>query len=308
MTLMHKRIRTYKCRPCNLLRDYRLSRAFSLQNQPQEYLRLLHSQASPHASSSSSASLLGSTSTLFATTTGVAAFDLAAGAAATFLTGTACPVELALAPRPGLTLLATVDLERPLGSGVFAFCFACVCALSQPAKSGSPLSSNDVVGAAGFDAVDVSADEEKGSREASSFHTSSPQAAPKSSARASSVGGGVEVVDGAKKLLDGGDLSDTWLRDAGRFVLEGAWRPTSADGGTDCGRASCCSTPLAVDDISPLAEPSLLVNDEMAQPAQEEASVCGVPMRGADAPVDDELLGGSAVSGKVWLYLRTRWR
>ncbi len=62
---------------------------------------------------------------------------------------------------------------------------------------------------------------------------------------------------------------------------------------------------MGLDCISPLAVASLLVNDEIAQPAHE-VSFCGVPMRGTPlaGPV---LAGGKAVSGREAPYLRVRW-
>lgn len=65
---------------------------------------------------------------------------------------------------------------------------------------------------------------------------------------------------------------------------------------------------IAFDCISPLAVPSLFVNDDIAHPAQPGVSLSGVPIRGPLEPfVDAVLAGGRSVSGKVVPYLRTRW-
>ena len=56
--------------------------------------------------------------------------------------------------------------------------------------------------------------------------------------------------------------------------------------------------------MMPLAVPSLLVKDEMAQPAQE-GSFCGVDMRGV-TPLA-VVGGGRTESGRVFAYLRIRW-
>ena len=67
--------------------------------------------------------------------------------------------------------------------------------------------------------------------------------------------------------------------------------------------------PLGLDAISPLAAATLLVKEEIAQPAHEEVSFEGVPIRGV-APFVVAVVpeGGRAVSGRVDPYLRTRVR
>ena len=61
--------------------------------------------------------------------------------------------------------------------------------------------------------------------------------------------------------------------------------------------------------ISPLAAASLFVNEEIAHPAQEAASVEGVPIRGvAPLVVGAPPAGGRAVSGRAEAYLRMRAR
>ena len=63
-----------------------------------------------------------------------------------------------------------------------------------------------------------------------------------------------------------------------------------------------------VDCMSPLAEASLLVKEEMAQPVQEEESFCELPMRGAAVPSEVLLEGGREVSGREAACLRMRAR
>jgi len=90
------------------------------------------------------------------------------------------------------------------------------------------------------------------------------------------------------------------------FVVEG-FAEGAEDGGTELGRGTAwaaIAVPLVEACICPLAEASLFVKEEMAQPAQEEESDCAFPMRGAV-----EVVGpgdGCTVSGSVWIYLRIR--
>jgi hypothetical protein len=70
--------------------------------------------------------------------------------------------------------------------------------------------------------------------------------------------------------------------------------------------------PLESDVISPAAAETLLVKEEMAQPAHDAASLAlgwGVLMRGA-APADASVVlgGGRAVSAIEDANLRIRWR
>ncbi len=61
--------------------------------------------------------------------------------------------------------------------------------------------------------------------------------------------------------------------------------------------------------ISPTAEETLLVKEEMAQPVQDAASLgCGVPIRGAAAEASTAPGGGKTVSAMVDANLRIRWR
>lgn len=80
------------------------------------------------------------------------------------------------------------------------------------------------------------------------------------------------------------------------WLVEGALLP-SLDGGTEAGRSwRLDEGALFFASISPLAPPSLLVNDEMAHPVQE-LSFCGVPMRGAFVLATSG--GGRTLSGMV---------
>jgi hypothetical protein len=72
---------------------------------------------------------------------------------------------------------------------------------------------------------------------------------------------------------------------------DGLFADAVAGGGTDEER--CAASPLLPDRMSPLAELSLLVKEEMAHPAQD-VSFAGVPMRGAPPDMAGD---GSAVSG-----------
>lgn len=67
--------------------------------------------------------------------------------------------------------------------------------------------------------------------------------------------------------------------------------------------------PLGLVVISPTAEETLLVKDEMAQPAHEAASVgCGVLIRGAAVEASAAFGGGKTVSAIVEANLRILWR
>lgn len=118
-----------------------------------------HSHASPHPSSisSSSAFFLASSSFLFFSSSAfvVAADFLTCPVTTDFLAPAAVPalpVELARGPAPGLLPALADDFAdaSPLGSGFLIAAFACACAVSQPAKSGSPLSSKGTAAASLF--------------------------------------------------------------------------------------------------------------------------------------------------------------
>lgn len=81
--------------------------------------------------------------------------------------------------------------------------------------------------------------------------------------------------------------------------------------GSDVGAEAVCGVfvaPFETDDvISPAAAETLLVNDEMAQPVHEAASLgCGVLMRGVGVADVSVAGGGRTVSGIVAANFRTR--
>jgi len=114
---------------------------------------------------------------------------------------------------------------------------------------------------------------------------------------------GFERAEGLSEEVWGWTPRDRWLM----FVIE-AFVEEVEDGGTELGRSIVCAVVVVVscDEICicPLAEVSLFVKEEMAQPAQEEESDCAFPMRGAVEVVVPE--DGCTVSGRVWMYLRIR--
>lgn len=101
----------------------------------------------------------------------------------------------------------------------------------------------------------------------------------------------------------GGDATAwRWSADADAVA---AGRRVSLTTGIEAGRGAGAS-PLEVAWISPAADETLLVKEEIAQPVQEAASLdCGVLIRGvADIGVS-AVGGGSAVSGNEEANLRT---
>jgi len=86
----------------------------------------------------------------------------------------------------------------------------------------------------------------------------------------------------------------------------GAGRRTSLVAGTELGRVTCVAALL--DWISPAVDETLFVNEEMAQPAHDAASLgWGVLMRGADAfDASTAVGGGKTVSGIVEACFRIR--
>jgi hypothetical protein len=138
---------------------------------------------------------------------------------------------------------------------------------------------------------------------------SSPQAAPKSSVSTSS-----DVIDGAADVEANGfeavlfDMLSPFGR--GEVIELGV-----LGGGTDAERFPASTfnvePSFALEVISPLAAASLLVKDDMAQPAQEAASDCALPMRGALEPIPVVVAvvgGGRTLSGIVAEYFLMRAR
>ena len=146
----------------------------------------------------------------------------------------------------------------------------------------------------------------------------SPQVSPQSVSRSSF---GISVEDVTLVLRAVSDAVKGFERAEGLSEVDWGWRGRDRvlvfiiealsegveDGGTELDRrivwaavvASCVEVC-----ICPLAEVSLFVKEEIAQPAQDEESDCAFPMRGAVEVAVPE--GGCTVSGSVWMYLRIR--
>lgn len=99
-----------------------------------------------------------------------------------------------------------------------------------------------------------------------------------------------------------------WRVDAEAVAVMVVGRRISLLAGCELGRILGVVVPL--DWISPAVEETLLVKEEMAQPAQEAASLgWGVLMRGAVAFEESTAVGGGrTVSAIVEACLRIRWR
>ena len=89
--------------------------------------------------------------------------------------------------------------------------------------------------------------------------------------------------------------------------MPGTRRRASFGMGAELGRVAETGVPLELGSISPAAVEILLVNEEIAQPAQEAASLgCGVLIRGVVAVASEVAGGGKTLSGIVDANLRTR--
>lgn len=209
-----------------------------------------HHQPAPQPSSSSSFSF-GFMSIFFATT----GFGFAAGFFA-----------------------AVVDLDRPLGSG-FVPGFFCERSASQAAKSGSP-SSKGVADASGADFWALA----DGPSKKPSSSPMSPHESPPSSALSSGKNSWAtaEGLGDAPRDDSGGGEVTAWRW---RFDAD-AVGALFASGPGDAVRAGVLAPdPFAAVCMSPAAEDSLFVNDEIAHPVQPEDSLaCGVAIRGAAVP------------------------
>ena len=105
----------------------------------------------------------------------------------------------------------------------------------------------------------------------------------------------------------GGEVMACLCRADADAVVPGVLRG-SVGGGREEGRGGW-EEPLALDWISPAAVESVLVNEEIAQPVQEAASLgWGVLIRGAEPADASAMVGaGMTVSGIVEANLRIRW-
>lgn len=198
--------------------------------------------------------------------------------------------------------LELVGLLKPFGSGLFAFVFPLDCAANHPAKSGSPPSSKATAGPVPGVCFFV----DGASKNESPSPSIVPQASIASSFQSSTSISGCDILSlltctCCTTLGFGLDAAEG-LSDTNWPGIVGVARP---DAGVDlvCGTAAFAE----VVDISPLADPSLLVKLETAQPAQEMS--LGLPIRATGAPVGIPFsAGGSAVSAIVKACFRTRCR
>ena len=282
-----------------------------------------HSQASPHPSSSSSAGV-------------------------SFFVAVAVPPPLALtAALSVFAALGAVGLEPGpagafedpilLGRGFTGVFLAAFCALSHPAKSGSPSSSNidfavadDAVldlgglevfteglafGLASLSLVVLSSSQSLlKAPHASSASCSASSFSPASSSQNPSCCTASGAVKEAASLV----VSVAFRDICGAFGKAGD-AEEGRDEGTESGVADDgrswvwlegTAAPLARGWISPLVAAILFVKEEIAQPVQV-ASLLGVLMRGAFNMVEPAAAtpgGAIAVSGRVWACLRTRAR
>lgn len=223
------------------------------------------------------------------------------------------------------------DFASPLGSGFepplppsTALFFFCACAASHPAKSGSEPSSKGVADAEGdaagflvaadsFVLLVLGVSPEKREAAASpwsvvdlSLLLSSSSMKSSMSPHASAALSSPSLLSSGKKeslLAEGVDDDEAGVLRVWRWRVDAevVWESVAGRLVVDAGVEE--AEPLAgVEDedwISPTAAESLLVNEEMAQPAHEAAedSVgCGVLIRGPPAPAAAPS-GGSAVSG-----------
>jgi len=106
----------------------------------------------------------------------------------------------------------------------------------------------------------------------------------------------------------GGEMTAwRWSAEAEVVPGPGGLRGSVVKGAED-GRAGLAE-PLGLVVISPTAEDTLFVKEEMAQPVQEAASLgCGVPIRGADVEASTAPGGGKTLSAMVEANLRIRCR
>ena len=112
------------------------------------------------------------------------------------------------------------------------------------------------------------------------------------------------------RVESAGGVATAWRCNTDAEAVPGAGLRTSLVKGAEFGRDVGAAVPFELGWISPAAAETLLVNEEMAQPVQEAASLgCGVLIRGVlEFDVSAALGGGSTVSGIVEANLRTRWR
>lgn len=207
-------------------------------------------------------------------------------------------------------------LDRPFGSGLLPV-FFCACAANHPAKSGSEPSSNGTVSflAASFvDELDAAGDVvacvSSPHAPSSSIASIPPQAksAPSSSSGSESLKyTSAFVTEELRDSVGGtGDLTACRCRvEADDVAVAGRDRTGDVTFAWSCVDADA---PLLADgSISPAAVCSLLVKDEIAQPAQDAVSLgLGVLMRGLASPVVGS--GGNTESGMSAADLRTLCR
>lgn len=202
---------------------------------------------------------------------------------------------LAGAGRP-LTTGDGFGLDKPFGSGAFDFDWTW--ALNQPAKSGSPPSSNGV----GEVIAGVVGESKKESSPIS------PQASSSSSSSACASPKNWSVV--VRISVGGTGLLRAFLCKLDSELVFGRAGSVLGFGGADEDRGSravCEAVGLGFASISPLAVDILFVKEEIAQPAQD-VSFCGVPILGVVPFVVAVFGRGRTVSGSVVPYFRIRLR
>ena len=110
----------------------------------------------------------------------------------------------------------------------------------------------------------------------------------------------LEDVEVRVEVAGGEATACRWRFDADAVI--GAGRRISLVAGTELGRGAM-GVVVPLDCISPAVEETLFVNEEMAQPVHEAASLefgCGVLIRGADAfDASTAVRGGKTVSAIV---------
>jgi hypothetical protein len=171
------------------------------------------------------------------------------------------PVVVDLGPAEGLEGIASLTLPKPFGNGFFDF--ACAWAFNQPAKSGSPPSSNvtGLEGLRGVLLVEFSVGASK--KESSSI-------LPHASSTSSSSN------DGPPKYWSLDVRSKLGVEGLSRVDFSFVALPAAVDaralcGGIDVDRGSAglVGAPFVPDCMSPLAAVILFVKEEMAHPAHE---------------------------------------
>ena len=210
----------------------------------------------------------------------------------------------------------------PFGSA--GLVLADFCAFNHPAKSGSPPSSKgvgDAIDLADFVVAVPFASSARASKKEEPSPSLSSSISPHASSKAVSSGSsgvrmsGIELAEDVRTMLGCFVVAEEALSACRARLLaeEEEGRVGSKEGvvGVETGRVRdglVTVSPSGLAAISPLAAAILFVKEEIAQPAQEAASLDGVPILGVAPLAETAPAGGRAVSGRVEPYLRTRLR